>query len=143
MPTEAEAILHTDGSSLGNPGPAGAGFVLESPAGALIAEQAIPLGEPTVGVAEYRALIAGLSVALAQGIRRVQVYSDSEFMCRQLQGNYKVRTKHIRPLYDWACKLLARFDGFQIAHIPRGDNERAAALAKQAAERGRDEKRIT
>ncbi len=109
MPTDADAILYTDGSSLGNPGPAGAGFVLEEPDGTVV-ERAIPLGETTVGVAEYRALIAGLSEAISRGVQQIHIYSDSEFMCRQMQGKYKIRSANIRPLYEWACKLAGQFD---------------------------------
>ena len=143
MATEREAILYTDGSSLGNPGPAGGGFVLLRPDGTVLAERGIPLGTTTVGIAEYRALIAGLSEALSRGIRRVRVYSDSQFMCRQLRGEYKVRTPHIRPLYDWARKLIAQFDDFHIEHTARAGNERADALAREAAERARDEQPAT
>jgi len=113
MSADATAVVYTDGSSLGNPGPAGAGFVLQEPDGTVV-ERAIPLGETTVGVAEYRALIAGLSEALSRGVKRVHVYSDSQFMCRQLQGKYKVRSANIRPLYEWARKLMGQFDEFQI-----------------------------
>ena len=143
MATEAEAVLYTDGASLGNPGPAGAGFVLASPDKTVVVERAIPLGETTVGVAEYRALIAGLSEALSRGIRRVRVYSDSEFMCRQLQGKYKVRAKNIRPLYEWARKLIGQFEDFQIEHTARDGNQRADALAKQAAQEARAAKETT
>lgn len=134
MSNENHAVLHTDGASLGNPGPAGAGFVLEPADGDAVTKRAIPLGETTVGVAEYRALIAGLSEALAQGVQQIYVYSDSEFMCRQLQGTYKVRAKNIRPLYEWAKKLIAQFEDFCIEHTPREANQHADALAKEAAE---------
>ncbi len=140
MPTDAAAVLYTDGSSLGNPGPAGAGFVLEEPDGTVV-ERAIPLGETTVGVAEYRALIAGLSEAISRGVRQVHVYSDSEFLCRQLQGEYKVRSANIRPLYKWVCKLISRFDEFQIKHTTREGNQRADALARQAAEQAKQNKK--
>ncbi len=136
MPTDAEAVLYTDGSSLGNPGPGGAGFVLEEPDGTVV-ERAIPLGETTVGVAEYRALIAGLSEAISRGVQEVRVYSDSQFLCRQIQGKYKVRSANIRPLYEWACKLVGQFDKFQIEHTAREDNQRADALARQAAEQAK------
>ena len=136
MSTDAEAILYTDGSSLGNPGPAGAGFVLEGP-GDSVVQRAIPLGETTVGVAEYRALIAGLSEAVSRGVQHIHVYADSEFMCRQLTGEYKVRSANIRPLYEWACKLVSQFDKFQIEHTAREGNQRADALARQAAEQAK------
>ena len=136
MSTDADAILYTDGSSLGNPGPAGAGFVLEEPDGTVV-ERAIPLGETTVGVAEYRALIAGLSEAISRGVQGVRVYSDSQFLCRQIQGKYKVRSANIRPLYEWACKLVGQFDKFQIEHTAREGNQRADVLARQAAEQAK------
>ena len=142
MPTDADAILYTDGSSLGNPGPAGAGFVLEEPDGTVV-ERAIPLGETTVGVAEYRALIAGLSEAISQGVQHIHVYADSEFVCRQIQGKYKVRSANIRPLYEWACKLVGQFDKFQIEHTAREGNQRADALARQAAEQARENAKET
>ena len=122
---------------MGNPGPAGAGFVLQTADKTVRVERAIPLGETTVGVAEYRALIAGLSEALAHEIRCLHVYSDSEFMCRQLQGKYKVRARNIRPLYEWASKLIAQLDKFCIEHITRDGNQRADELAKQGAEQAK------
>lgn len=129
------ASLYTDGASKGNPGPAGAGFVLADADGRIIVQRAVPLGVTTVGVAEYRALIAGLSDAQARGVRRISVYTDSQFMARQLQGLYKVRTPAIRPLYDWACRLRARFERFEIQHVMREYNALADKLATEGARR--------
>ena len=129
----ASAVLYTDGASSGNPGPAGAGYVLLDEAGGTLAEGSLPLGRTTNGVAEYRALIAGLSEARRLGVRRVRVVSDSEFMCRQLQGKYRVRTPAIVPLYAQARELATQFEWFEIGHARRECNERADALAKQAA----------
>jgi ribonuclease HI len=127
------AKLYTDGASSGNPGPAGAAFVLLDSAGRTLAERAVPLGRTTVGVAEYRGLITGLTEALALGVKRISVTSDSEFMCRQLQGRYRVRTPAIKPLYDEAKELSRQFESFEICHAGREHNERADALAKQGA----------
>ena len=129
------AYLFTDGASKGNPGPAGGGFVLTDPEGNVLAERSVPLGTTTVGVAEYRALIGGLSEALSRGVTHIRVRSDSEFMCRQLQGVYKVKTPAIKPLYAWASKLTGRFESFEIEHVPREQNQRADELAGEAAER--------
>lgn len=125
--------MYTDGASSGNPGPAGAGFVLVDTQGHTLREAAVPLGHTTVGVAEYSGLIAGLKQALALGLRRLQVFSDSEFMCRQLQGRYRVKAPAIKPLYAEARVLIARLEHFEIHHTARGNNQRADALAKQAA----------
>ncbi|MHB8994639.1 MAG: ribonuclease HI family protein [Armatimonadota bacterium] len=129
------ATLYTDGASKGNPGPAGAGFVLTDSNGEVIVCRAIPLGVTTVGVAEYRALIGGMAEAASLGIKRLCVFTDSQFMARQMQGIYKVRTPVIRPLYDWATKLRARFERFEITHVTRDHNEMADKLACEGARR--------
>jgi ribonuclease HI len=133
MPDDRYAILYTDGASKGNPGPAGAGFVLTDPHGGVIVSRAVPLGVTTNGVAEYKALIAGLSEAQARGITHIRIYSDSQFMCRQLTGQYRVRTPAIKPLYDWAVKLRGHFTSFDICHVMREKNEEADRLANEGA----------
>lgn len=138
-PRDNCAVLYTDGASSGNPGPAGAAFVLLDAQGRTVAEKAIPLGRTTVGVAEYHALLAGLREALAREVTRLTVISDSEFMCRQLQGLYKVRTPAIKPLYEEARRLSRQFDVFEIRHAGREHNARADALAKQAAARSAED----
>ena len=85
-------ILHTDGAAKGNPGPAGIGVALYTdgnvaePIG-VIAE---PIEDTTNNVAEYRALLRGLSEALLRGADEVEVRTDSELMARQIAGQYKV-----------------------------------------------------
>ncbi len=132
MPDD-KVYLYTDGASKGNPGPAGAGFVLTDAAGNPLVQRAIPLGVTTVGVAEYKALIAGLSEAQSRGVQHIHVYTDSQFMARQLQGTYKVRTPAIRPLFEWASKLKAKFASFAIEHVPREMNNIADGLAGEGA----------
>lgn len=139
-PGEVEsAVLHTDGASLGNPGPAGAGFVLTAEDGRVLAEGAIPLVPDTVNVAEYRALIAGLHEALRQGIRRLEVRMDSELVIKQLRGEYRVKAGNLRPLFEWAKKLERRFDEISWRHVPRKQNQRADELAGEAAQRAKEQ----
>lgn len=134
-----EAVLHADGASLGNPGPAGAGFVLEARDGRLLAEGSVPLEPATVNVAEYRALIAGLHEAHRQGVSRLQVLLDSQLIVRQLSGEYRVKSALLRPLYDWACRLIGKFERFACEHVPRGENEQADELAGEAAQRSKEQ----
>jgi ribonuclease HI len=129
------ATLFTDGASRGNPGPAGAGYVILDPEGRLLAEGSLPLGRTTNGVAEYRALIAGLSAALSLKLTHLRAISDSQFLCRQLLGQYRVRTPAIKPLFEKARELSAKFEHFEICHATREHNTRADALAKEASHR--------
>ncbi len=134
-----EAVLMADGASLGNPGPAGAGFIIMTPDGRPIAEGSIPLEPATVNEAEYRALIAGLHEALRLGITKIEARMDSQLVCRQLSGRYRVKAHNLKPLYEWACKLAGRFEGFRCLHLPREGNEQADALAGAAAKRAKEQ----
>ena len=63
-PAESELpVLWCDGGSRGNPGPAAIGFVLIDD-GVVLAEGGHPIGVATAALAEYRAVLAGLTAAL-------------------------------------------------------------------------------
>lgn len=125
-------ILRTDGAARGNPGPAGAGWVIESPDGVVLAEGHAYLGSRTNNQAEYEALIRGLEAADPDRDTEVVVYSDSELMVRQLNGEYRVKNEDLKPLYQRAAARLRRAGRATIAHVPRGENATADALANQA-----------
>jgi len=134
-----DVVLNSDGASLGNPGPAGAGFVIKSRAGRVLAEGSVPLEPTTVNVAEYRGLIDGLLKAQRLGARRVHALMDSQLVVRQLSGEYRVKAKNLRPLYQWASKLISSFDAFKCEHVPREQNARADELAGEAAKRSKEQ----
>ena len=134
------AVLHTDGASLGNPGPAGAGFVLASEDGAVLAEGSVPLPPTTVNVAEYRALVAGLEEAQRQGVRRLELCMDSELIIKQLTGRYRVKAPQLQPMFRAAKKLIARLEEFTCRHVPREENRRADELAGAAARRMKEKR---
>jgi ribonuclease HI len=124
--------LYTDGAARGNPGPAGAGAVIVSPDGHIVAKIGKFLGESTNNVAEYMGLILGLKRAKAMGIKELDVYSDSELIVKQLAGDYAVKADHLRPLFDEARSLLEGFSEIQVRHIPREENAQADAMSNRA-----------
>lgn len=128
--------LYTDGAARGNPGEAGAGAVLISPAGAELGTRSLYLGQCTNNVAEYYALLAGLELAEKHGCQRLKIYLDSELIVRQIQGTYKVKNVHLKPLFEQVTTRLAGLDTWKISHVPRSKNARADELAN----RGIDEK---
>ena len=124
--------LRTDGGARGNPGPGGAGFVLEDESGAVVRRGGRFLGSVTNNVAEYAALVWGLETALDQGVRRLCVCADSELIVRQMNGIYRVKNEGLKPLFASAQKLLRRFDSAEIHHVRREHNAAADELANLA-----------
>ena len=124
--------LRTDGASRGNPGPAGIGVVLEADGGAGRLEFLEYIGETTNNVAEYRALLRGLSEAERIAPASLTVMCDSELLVRQLNGEYKVKAAHLKPLYLDALGRLRRFPAARILHVERAQNAAADRLANRA-----------
>lgn len=130
--------LFTDGASRGNPGQAGAGAVLLSPAGDELAAWSMYLGTCTNNVAEYRALILGLDKALHLGCEELVIALDSELIVRQIQGRYKVKNETLLPLFQQVQQRLSRLRQWSIMHVLRAQNSRADQLANQGID-GRDD----
>jgi ribonuclease HI len=131
-------IVHVDGASRGNPGPAGAGVTISSADGTLIHEGAYFLGQQTNNGAEYHALIRALQRVQGCGDDRVTVFSDSELLVRQITGAYRVKSPKLARLFEQVQLLLLKIPCWSIRHIPREQNSRADELANLAIDRGRD-----
>jgi probable phosphoglycerate mutase len=126
-----KAVLHADGGARGNPGPAGIGVVLRDGSGEVIGEIAESIGTATNNVAEYRALIAGLELAIQKGVTDLDVFLDSELVVSQLKGKWKIKNDRLRVLAVKARSLLDRFDKHSIQHVRREMNSDADKLANQ------------
>lgn len=126
------AIVHVDGGARGNPGPAAAACVISTPEGEILGEHAQLLGEVTNNVAEYRALLLGLTRARRLGVTDVEVVNDSELIARQVNGQYKVRHAAMRPLYLEAMSALRGFTRWSVRTVPRAQNAEADALVNRA-----------
>ncbi len=127
--------IYTDGASRGNPGPAAAAFVLTDSHGKELAAKGLYLGETTNNVAEYTGLAKALEAAKQMSPKQTCVYSDSELLVRQINGQYKVKSEQIRPLYQQVMSLLDSFGCYQVKHIPRGKNSRADDLCNRVLDR--------
>lgn len=131
-------IAYIDGASRGNPGPAAAAFILSTPDGTQLQAKAFFLGETTNNVAEYTAVVKALEAAKQIGDEELTVFSDSELLVKQLNGEYKVKSEQIRPLFCRAVDLLGQFKSWKVRHITREKNKEADKLVNQALNLGRD-----
>ena len=125
-------VVHVDGGSRGNPGPAAAAAVLSTPDGDVVDEAAVTLGRVTNNVAEYRGLLLGLERARALGATEVEVVNDSELIAHQVNGRYKVKHPDMKPLHAEALQALRGFERWSVRPVPRAQNADADALVNQA-----------
>jgi ribonuclease HI len=130
--TERGIVMHIDGASRGNPGPAAYGVVAKNEAGAPVAAFSKFLGKATNNQAEYQALLAALDFASSQGYRRLKVLSDSELLVRQMRGEYKVKSDGLKSLWERARLAAAAFESWSIRHVPREENRESDRLANLA-----------
>ncbi len=126
-----KATLHADGGARGNPGPAGIGVVLADEDGNVIADLAQAIGVTTNNVAEYKALIAGLELALSKGVTELDILLDSELVVAQIKGEWKIKKDTLRPLAVQARALMNKFERVSIGHVRRELNADADKLANQ------------
>ena len=128
-------ILYTDGGARGNPGPAAAGVVIYDAKLKEVDKFAHYLGVATNNQAEYQALILGLgriqklvgdTHKLAE--TNVEVFMDSELIVKQMNGEYKVKNKDLKPLFAKVEALAAEFASVKFKHIFRDKNTIADKL---------------
>ena len=125
-----DLVAYVDGGSHGNPGPSGIGVLIHNPDGDTI-RIAKWIGHQDNNVAEYLALLEALQHAITVKAKALRVFSDSEIVVKQMNGQYACRSPRLYSL-NWICRKLARSLEFSIAHIRRDENQAANALANQA-----------
>lgn len=125
-------VIHVDGGSRGNPGPAAVAAVLSSTDGDVVAEAKETIGVASNNVAEYKAVLLGLARAAELGATEVEVVNDSELVQKQVNGLYKVKHPDMKPLHAQAVDAFKQFQSWQIRSVPRAQNKHADALVNQA-----------
>ncbi|TMK65315.1 MAG: ribonuclease HI family protein [Actinobacteria bacterium] len=127
-------VVACDGGARGNPGPAAIGAVVFDASDPALPLAAVSerIGVTTNNVAEYRAVIAGLEAAREFPSRGVRVRSDSMLVIRQLEGVWRVKQPHLRPLHASASALLGEWERVELEHVPRALNADADALVNAA-----------
>ncbi|NCN52591.1 ribonuclease HI family protein [Candidatus Parcubacteria bacterium] len=132
-------VIHTDGGSRGNPGPAGIGAVIADARGKILKEVSEYLGKATNNVAEYTAVLRAVEETKKLFPKTKEVtldcYLDSQLVERQLNGIYKIKDANLKIIAKKIKVLLAEFGGFAFTHIYREKNEAADELANRAMDK--------
>lgn len=130
-------VVHTDGASRGNPGPAAAAYVIEGLTPEPI-EYAKTIGQTSNNQAEYQAMVAAmekLSLEISEPVV-INCFADSELMIKQLNGDYRVKDALLKPHYqkiiELSSQLSRRNCPVEFTAIRREQNKRADQLANMA-----------
>ncbi len=130
-----EIEVFVDGGSRGNPGIAGGGFGVYR-GGKLIHKGSEYFGDKTNNQAEYLALRLALRETYDKfSDLKIKCYMDSQLVVEQMNGNYKVKSTDLRPIYEETRRIADQFKHFSIQHIKRDQNQLADDLANQAMDR--------
>jgi ribonuclease HI len=82
----------------------------------------------TNNMAEYEALIFGLSAALSLGIRQLLVKGDSQLIIKQVRGEFSYNEPRLAAYLLHVRKLEKDFMALELQHVPRADNSAADEL---------------
>ena len=134
-PVDPDSIVaYTDGACLGNPGPAGLGYVVMYPDGKRI-RRGEPIGHGTNNVAELTAILRVLETVDERG-RPLVIHTDSSYSIGVLTRDWKAKanTELIVEIRD-AMKSFAHLELRKVkGHAGNPLNELVDELARTAAE---------
>jgi ribonuclease HI len=126
-------VAYTDGACLGNPGPAGLGYVIVGTDGRRV-QRGEPLGRGTNNIAELKAILRVLQIQEGSAAPLV-VFTDSTYAIGVLTAGWKVKAN--AELIAEIKDRLRRFPRVQLrkvaGHAGVTDNELVDDLARRAA----------
>lgn len=128
-------IINTDGGARGNPGPAGAGYVIADDGVVLFEGKAYLGPHQTNNWAEYEAVALALAKAKELGLsgRSLEVRMDSQLVVEQVMGRWKIKEPTLKPQAAKIHALLADgFPRYEFRYVPRAQNKEADRLVNEA-----------
>lgn len=131
-------VINTDGGSRGNPGPAGIGVVISEQNGKILLGLGEKIGIATNNVAEYKAVITAIAALAShpeflQNKKGIQFYLDSELVCMQITGKYKVKNEMLQLLLQEVKQGLSKLPlPYKFTHVRRELNKLADSYVNRA-----------
>lgn len=130
--------VFTDGGSRGNPGPSAIGVYAVDENNNEIFSLGEKIGHATNNVAEYKAVIAGLSWILENknvidSNKEINFFLDSKLVCCQAIGVFKIKDAKLRELLFKIRELEAQINAkINYTFIEREKNKEADKLVNMA-----------
>ena len=114
-----DMMVYTDGGSRGNPGPAAIAAIVTDCSGRLLQKHSEYIGVATNNVAEYMAVLKAMKLALRHGNGKLVCVMDSQLVCRQLSGQYKIKKPHLKELFEQVKEEEKKFSSVKYEHVKR------------------------
>ena len=83
--------------------------------------------------AEYEALLHGHRIAISPDIRWLAIRGDSKLVVNQVQKEYSCSSTKMLAYCQEVRELEGTFDGLEVTHVLRNDNNEADELAKMGS----------
>ncbi|MEK6856783.1 MAG: ribonuclease HI family protein [Nanoarchaeota archaeon] len=115
----SKIFVHADGGSRGNPGPAAIGVLILDEEKNELESYNERIGNATNNVAEYKALLKALQLAVKHTRKEVHVFMDSELVINQMNGIYKVKSPELFELFQQVKDYEGEFTKVVYNHVPR------------------------
>ena len=134
MLSSEELVVHCDGGARGNPGPGGAGCVIEEAAGKKRLLCGKYLGKVTNNQAEYAAVELALNKIKDNftKVRKIRFFLDSALVVNQLNGLFKAKNPDLINRLLKIRQLERPFGEIYYQHISRDHNAQADSLVNRA-----------
>jgi ribonuclease HI len=111
----------------------GAGVVLIDPSGDQVKYMVHLEFKATNNMAEYEALIFGLSASLSLGIRQLLMKGDSQLIIKQVRGECSCNEPRLAAYLLHVRKLEKDFIALELQHVPRANNSATDELSTRAS----------
>jgi len=131
MQQTAKLTVFTDGGARGNPGPGASGVVIMDDSGRVLESFGQYLGVVTNNQAEWTAVKLALEAVAKYQPQAIDFLMDSELVCRQLNGQYRVKNPELQLLYAAVRRLSVDYS-VSWRHIYRARNKLADAEVNKA-----------
>eukprot|EP00253_Pinus_taeda_P027254 PITA_27254 len=128
--------IHTtffDGASKGNPGTAGAGGVIYSLDGDRKDIFYWGLGQKSNNQAELLGLLKVCQIARDKGVKKLQVFGDSELIIKNLNTGDRFNNPSLNKILGRLKRVLQFFDSCKFYHILRNLNSEADKMANKGS----------
>jgi ribonuclease HI len=71
-----------------------------------------------------------LEIAKKKGASHLEIKGDSKLVCKQVDGDWKVRADNLKPYHIVVEKLRSQFVSTSIGHIPKCENSGADRMSR-------------